>query len=93
MSSIQGLLSTRTRHLGLQKVSCLWRCPQFIGPHNKFHYIVYDVVEHLCVCVCVCVFENTSSMYATFSAQTRGVKGRHHGKVRGGNAGTVGVHH
>ena len=26
VSSFQGLLSTQMRHLGLTKVSCLWRC-------------------------------------------------------------------
>ena len=31
VSSFQGLLSTQMMYLGLRKVSCLWRCPQFRG--------------------------------------------------------------
>ena len=33
VSSFQGLLNTQIRHLGLTKLSCLWRCPQFRGVH------------------------------------------------------------
>ena len=31
VSSCQGFLNTQMMYLGLRKVSCLWRCPQFRG--------------------------------------------------------------
>ena len=70
VSSFQGLKCMQEWYLGLEKVSCLERCPQFRGVliEREFHCIVHNVHTYGVYCTC-CMYDNYvySIYYSTIS--------------------------